>query len=216
MIVFSLIRHARTRWNLEKRLQGRTDLPLCPQGEADARTWAERLAGLCFDRILTSPLARAGQTAKIIGDRLEIETVIDEDLAEQDFGLWEGRTIKELRRSCPDELARLESLGWEFRPPQGESRTQVLTRGLRSLVRAERSFETRNLLVVTHNTLMKCLVYHGLGRGFLPNEPEVLTPFHLHGLEWDGAVKCTDLNKMSLMEAPTSHDFGSDKKEGAK
>ena len=202
MIRFSLIRHARTRWNLDKKLQGRKDLPLCTQGEEDARTWAKKLVGLSFDLILSSPLTRARQTAEIISLGLGLEIIYDEDLAEQDFGRWEGVRIRDLRKSCPGELSRQESLGWKFRPPEGEDRTEVLTRGRRALDRAAKQFKGRNLLVVTHNTMIKCLVYHGLGREFLPDEPEVLKPFHLHGLAWDHGFKSVDLNRLDLVRSP--------------
>ena len=216
MIRFSLIRHARTQWNLEKKLQGRKDLPLCAQGEIDARVWAEKLVDLSFDRILASPLIRARQTATIIADRLKIEIVYDEDLVEQNFGQWEGLNIKELRRSCPGELERMEALGWAFRPPEGEDRTEVLIRGLRALARTAEKLEDKNLLVVTHNTMIKCLIYHGMGRQFLPEEPEVLQPFHLQELEWDSGIKALDLNPMDLMEERRGRGSGSDKKEGLK
>ncbi|WP_022666056.1 histidine phosphatase family protein [Desulfospira joergensenii] len=209
MIHFSLIRHARTQWNLEKKIQGRKDLPLCPQGEEDARIWAENLAGQSFDLILASPLTRAGQTAKILAAGLELEIEYDKDLVEQDFGLWEGSRIKDLRRSYPEELEHQEALGWEFRPPKGESRTQVLNRGLAALARAAERFEGRNLLVVTHNSMIKCLTYHGLGRGFLPEEPGVLRPCHVHGFEWDLFIKPTGLNRMNLMKSAKAKKDGS-------
>lgn len=199
MIKFSLMRHARTQWNLDKKIQGRTDMPLCTQGEKDARAWVEKLTRRSFDLILSSPLARAKQTAKIISLGLGLEIIYDEDLAEQNFGQWEGLRIKDLRRSCPGEVSRQEALGWGFRPPEGEDRTEVLTRGRRALDRAAEQFKDRDLLVVTHNTMIKCLVYHGLGRGFLPDEPEVLKPFHLHGFEWDHGFKSMDLNCLDLM-----------------
>lgn len=198
MTIFSVIRHAKTQWNMEKRLQGRKDLPLCPQGETDAEGWAQSLSNEPFDIILASPMARARQTADIIAGRLDLDVKIVQDLSEQDFGLWEGKRLKELRRSAPDPVACQESRGWHFCPPKGESRIQVRDRGLAALALAAENFQDDHVLVVTHNSMIKCLIYHCLDRQFSPEEPEVLTPWHLHRFEWDGKPQAMDLNHMDL------------------
>ena len=90
-----LVRHGDTKWSPERRLAGRTDLPLTADGEANARKLAPRLAALTFDRVYTTPLVRAQRTAELAGfaDR----AAIDPRLIEMSFGDYEGRTVQEIR-----------------------------------------------------------------------------------------------------------------------
>jgi probable phosphoglycerate mutase len=94
-----LVRHGDTKWSPERRLAGRTDLPLTVDGEANALKLAPRLAKLAFDRVYTTPLVRARRTAELAGfaDR----AVIEPRLIEMSFGDYEGRTVQEIRGERP-------------------------------------------------------------------------------------------------------------------
>ena len=108
-----LIRHGETEWSRARRHTGRTDLPLSPAGEAEARALGQHLRGLEVDRVLSSPLTRATATAALagFGDRVELTDA----LLEVDYGDYEGLTTTEIRASRP---------GWDlFRDgcPGGET-----------------------------------------------------------------------------------------------
>jgi probable phosphoglycerate mutase len=108
-----LVRHGETEWSRARRHTGRTDLPLSPVGEAEARALGDHLRGLEADRVLSSPLGRAVETAKLagFGDRVELHDA----LLEVDYGRYEGRTTAEIRAERP---------GWDlFRDgcPGGET-----------------------------------------------------------------------------------------------
>jgi broad specificity phosphatase PhoE len=108
-----LVRHGETEWSRARRHTGRTDLPLSPAGEAEAKALGQHLRGLEVDRVLSSPLARAVTTARLagFGDRLETTDA----LLEFDYGDYEGLTTPEIRASRP---------GWDlFRDgcPGGET-----------------------------------------------------------------------------------------------
>jgi broad specificity phosphatase PhoE len=90
-----LVRHGETDWNAEGRLQGHTDRPLNEHGRRQARALAERLAGDGVDAIYSSDLARARETAEIVGERLGLPVVTDPDLRERNWGSWEGLTGSE-------------------------------------------------------------------------------------------------------------------------
>ena len=96
-----IIRHGRTALNLQNALQGRSDLPLDPEGVAQARAAAQRLdaLGIRFDRVYTSPLRRAIQTARLVAP--DIEPIVDPRLIEMDYGPYEGADL----RTPPPELA---------------------------------------------------------------------------------------------------------------
>jgi broad specificity phosphatase PhoE len=108
-----LIRHGETEWSRARRHTGRTDLPLSPAGEAEARSLGAHLRGLEVDQVLSSPLTRAVATAKLagFGDRLQTTPA----LLEFDYGDYEGLTTPQVRASRP---------GWDlFRDgcPGGET-----------------------------------------------------------------------------------------------
>ncbi|NVK44087.1 MAG: histidine phosphatase family protein [Oceanospirillaceae bacterium] len=123
MLELICLRHWPTDWNLEKRLQGRQDRPLCDSSVAE-------LAALAIpDELQTlewycSPLRRARQTATALG----LDATTAAMLTEMDWGDWEGQRVTELRRQDPAGMAAIEDLGLDLCPPGGESPRQVLHR----------------------------------------------------------------------------------------
>jgi broad specificity phosphatase PhoE len=95
-----LVRHGETEWSRARRHTGRSDPPLSPAGEAEARALGEHLRGLEVDRVLSSPLTRAVTTAKLagFGDRVERRDA----LLEFDYGDYEGLTTPQIRSERPD------------------------------------------------------------------------------------------------------------------
>lgn len=85
-----LVRHGETEWNRQRRLQGRTDIPLNDAGLAEARKAAKALRDVNFDRIFTSPLQRARKTAEILRGSREIPITAEPLLIEVSFGIGEG------------------------------------------------------------------------------------------------------------------------------
>lgn len=122
-----LVRHGETAWSLSGQHTGRTDIPLTEKGEQDARTLAGRLHGVSFNRVFTSPLQRARRSAELAA--LKSLAEIDPDLAEWDYGVYDGLRTDEIRERNPD---------WNiFRDgcPRGESATQVSLRADRVIAR---------------------------------------------------------------------------------
>ncbi len=95
-----LIRHGRTEWSASGQHTGRVNIPLTEAGENQARTLAGRLAGLSFDQVLSSPRQRAQRTCELagLGGRMELEP----DLAEWDYGAYEGLTSAQIHERRPD------------------------------------------------------------------------------------------------------------------
>jgi broad specificity phosphatase PhoE len=94
-----VIRHGETEWSRSGRHTGRTDLALLPEGEEQARTLGPSLTGYRFTTVLTSPLIRARETCRLAG--LGTEAVVVPDLAEWDYGSYEGLTTPEIRQDRP-------------------------------------------------------------------------------------------------------------------
>jgi broad specificity phosphatase PhoE len=127
MLTLVLTRHGATaRSEPEQHLGQRLDLPLSEAGRSAARALGERLVGVRFDRVLSSPLRRALETASLVAPNASVEA--DARLAEMDYGRWEGRTYAEI--DATDAAARRR---WEDDPaalpcPGGESGEQVARR----------------------------------------------------------------------------------------
>src|SRR2546421_2092518 len=90
MTTLLLVRHGETDWNADGRLQGHTDRPLSDFGRRQARQLAEELANESLEAIYASDLARARETAEIVGKRLGLPVVLEPELREKDWGTGEG------------------------------------------------------------------------------------------------------------------------------
>ncbi|HTS59876.1 MAG TPA: histidine phosphatase family protein, partial [Terriglobales bacterium] len=98
--VVYLARHGETAWTLTGQHTGLTDLPLTERGELNARRLGERLRGISFAKVFTSPLRRAMRTCELAGFGAVAET--DRDLVEWNYGQYEGRRTVDILRERPD------------------------------------------------------------------------------------------------------------------
>jgi broad specificity phosphatase PhoE len=135
-----LVRHGETDWNADGRLQGQTDRPLSDFGRRQALQLADELADEELDAIYASDLARARETAEIVGERLGLPVVFDPDLREKDWGTWEGLTAVERDRV-------------EFVGESTEAHQERILRALRRI--SERHPGEGRVLVVTHGGSMR-------------------------------------------------------------
>jgi broad specificity phosphatase PhoE len=95
-----LARHGETAWTISHQHTGRSDIPLTERGERNARSLGERLRGMTFARVFTSPLARSRRTAELAG--FGDVACPDLDLMEWDYGHYDGKTTAEIREETPD------------------------------------------------------------------------------------------------------------------
>jgi broad specificity phosphatase PhoE len=148
-----LARHGETEWTISRKHTGRTDISLTGQGERNARSLGERLRGVSFARVLTSPMQRATRTCELAGFGPIAE--VAPDLMEWDYGQYEGLTTAEIRRLRP---------GWDlFRDgcPGGESAQDVGDRADVVIARL-RAIEGRTLLF-GHSHFFRVLTARWLG-----------------------------------------------------
>ncbi|HXO33945.1 MAG TPA: histidine phosphatase family protein [Candidatus Acidoferrales bacterium] len=126
-----LARHGNTAWTLTRQHTGLTDLPLTPDGEKNARRLGERLKGMTFAKVFTSPLQRAARTCELTGFGAAAET--DPDLVEWDYGQYGGLRLDEILRKRPDwQLFRDGAPGGES-PPQIEERANRVVKRVRAV-----------------------------------------------------------------------------------
>jgi 2,3-bisphosphoglycerate-dependent phosphoglycerate mutase len=158
-----LVRHGETDWNALGRLQGQTDMPLNAAGREQARRAAQRLASEPVRGLYSSDLARASETATIIGQPLGLTVVASPRLRERCYGAWEGLTSPEIQAHYPDLFAQWRARVPDFAPPQGETRSQLLSRALTELQSITRRHVGEVVVVVTHGGLCYVLINHILG-----------------------------------------------------
>lgn len=161
-----LVRHGETLWNREGRYQGRTDIPLSPEGEAQARALGVRLAGLPIAIALCSPLARTRQTAEAILGSRDVVLEADDALIEISHGQWEGQLASDI------EISHAEMFGtWRTRPdrhvpagPEAETLGDVEARAWPVLVRTcARLTGDATALIVAHDAVNRVLLCRVLG-----------------------------------------------------
>ncbi len=148
-----LVRHGETEWSRLGRHTGRTDVPLTDGGRAQARSVVRKLDGRTFELVLSSPLARALETARLAGFAGQVETT--DDLLEWDYGADEGRTTAEIRLDRPGWTV------WRDGPLDGETSEEVAARVDRVIERV-RSAEG-DVLVFAHGHLLRVLAARWLG-----------------------------------------------------
>ncbi|WP_426938408.1 histidine phosphatase family protein [Pseudarthrobacter sp. S3] len=174
LTTFALIRHGQTDWNAQRRLQGATDIPLNDVGRGQARDAVGVLSGYEWDAIVSSPLSRAAETAKMIADGLGLSVTRHiPSLAERSFGQAEG-----LQAGLELEAMRIPG-GYRG----AETEDDAAARGLGALEALAHEFSGRRVLVVAHGTLLRVSLNLAIGRTLHRIDNAVLNLAHHHVTE---------------------------------
>jgi broad specificity phosphatase PhoE len=149
-----LVRHGETDWARDGRHTGRTDVPLTPRGERDARALAPLLAGRRIALVLTSPAERARRTAELAG---LAGARVDERLWEWDYGAYEGRSTPEIREERPGWYL------WRDGVVGGETVEQVGARVEGVLERVGPALAEGDVVLAAHGHVLRVLTARRLG-----------------------------------------------------
>lgn len=161
-----LVRHGQTKWNSEGRVQGRTDIPLNARGMAQAEAVGEWLSGRKIDAVYASPLMRAHDTAKAIADRQGVCVKLLDEMIEIDFGLWEGKTSRELAAEFPEFWT---DWSWHLDEQksammQAESAYMILERTKRAIDAVmDENAKDATAVIVSHTMPIKLLMADAMG-----------------------------------------------------
>jgi broad specificity phosphatase PhoE len=142
-----LLRHGRTEWSLNGRHTGRTDIPLLPEGERDARALRPWLDTRNVIAAFTSPLQRAARTAELA----DVQATVDADLREWDYGDYEGITTKAIRESVPEWYLFRDGC------PNGESPEQAGRRVDRVLDKVRPMLVDGDVALFAHGHILRVL-----------------------------------------------------------
>jgi broad specificity phosphatase PhoE len=149
-----LARHGQTAYNAEPRFQGHLPVPLDATGRAQAAELAERAVPYGFTILYASPLERALETARVVGERIGLEPLLDARLSETDCGDWTGRAMADVQAEDPERFQAWVEGDPNFRFPGGESFAEQAER-VQAAVADIRAAPERPALVVSHRHTMR-------------------------------------------------------------
>jgi broad specificity phosphatase PhoE len=154
-----LVRHGETEWSRTGQHTGRTDIPLTSEGERAADHLKQILRNRTFAAVFTSPLLRARETARRAGFP---DALVDKDLREWDYGIYEGRTTLDIRKDTPEWSIWLSPI------PNGESLDHVAERARRVIERVTQE-TSGDVVVFAHGHILRvfaaCWIGHSPGVG---------------------------------------------------
>lgn len=161
-MILYLLRHGETDLNKQRRIQGRSDIPINEKGRRLAEATAQGLKDVAFDLAFTSPLIRAKETAQLVLAGRDIPVYEEPRIQEIGFGEYEGLCCSEENYNIPDKdfLKFFTDPAHYQVPPKGESFWQVMERTgafLSELV-SNREYEDKTILISTHGCALKALL----------------------------------------------------------
>ena len=162
------LRHGQINSNLNKVYSGRSDEPLNATGIEQAGQAAELVSSKSIDRVISSPLARAGQTATIVASANNLKVAFDQAFNEMVFGPWEGLSEARVKQQYPLEWALWNSQPDRLKLRGRETLEQLQARVIAGMRHIEAEAETKgkgtNILVVSHVAVIRVVALYAQGR----------------------------------------------------
>ena len=152
-----IVRHGETAWNAEHRVQGQLDVPLNAIGQAQALAASKVLSLEKFDAIYSSDLSRARQTAQPAAQALAREIVLEKDLRERHYGIFERLTYAEVKVRFPEDYARFAAHDPEYAFRTGESFRDFYERSVAVISRIAKQHAGQGVLIFTHGGVLDML-----------------------------------------------------------
>jgi len=188
MTKFILVRHGQTEWNRVERFRGRADVPLNETGAAQARATGERIAAEWEPvAVYSSPLSRSVRTGEAIAGHFDLPVKVRPNLADIDYGEWQGLTPDEARARWPQEIAAWYAAPQDARIPGGETLTALRARAMAEVKELGELHLDDAIVLVGHTVINRIILLGVLGLGNerfwrLGQEPCAINVF-----EWDGS-----------------------------
>lgn len=186
MTAICLVRHGETDWNAAKRIQGRTDIPLNDTGKWQAEQTGLYLKDAHWDVVISSPLSRAKETARLILQHVHAPLVIMDDFIERDYGDAEGMSFEERQKLFPNKQY-----------PNMEPLSALQDRMLEGIEKVRATYPDKRVLVVAHGAAIHALLT-ALADKHMGIQDTRLVNACLNYVEWtDGEWKVNDYNVVS-------------------
>lgn len=157
------VRHGETDWNVARRYQGQTDIPLNDKGIYQAQLAAKRLAGEPIAAVYASDLQRAVYTAEVIAKEHQLTVTPMAEFREISFGEWEGSCFASLDTGAREQIDKIFTDPANIEVPGGENFQQVQARAVRGIEQLIAKHPDETVLVVSHGAAIRTILCHALG-----------------------------------------------------
>lgn len=180
------IRHGETDWNVTRRIQGQTDIPLNETGFGQALAMAFNATHYKFSAIYSSDLSRASVTAKMVAERQELEVRTQPNLRERHYGILQGITVNEMVKNYPDVYAHYKARDLEYDFETGESLLRFAARISVVIDDLTRLHSGQSIAAISHAGVLDIVYRKATGR--LLNTPRdfVIPNCALNWFRFDG------------------------------
>lgn len=162
MLGLYFMRHGETVWNTERRYQGMTDIELSDEGIRQAKCVAERFKNIHIDKIYSSPLKRAIETARPIAENKGLEIISEDAFREIHFGEWEGMTVPDLTQKYGDRYINFIREPHNYGFPGEENIDNVIKRIKPSIDRIIEN-DDGDVLIVSHGGIIRLMIMYIMG-----------------------------------------------------
>jgi broad specificity phosphatase PhoE len=153
-----LVRHGESEWNKLKKVQGQIDIPLTEKGIEQAKLIGKRLINEGIEKIYTSDLKRAYDTASIIGKMLNIDVIPLKELREINFGIWEGLTTDIIKSKFSKERELWLKNPEMLKVEGAESILELQLRAMNEINKIISNNNIDNVLIVSHSATLKTII----------------------------------------------------------
>lgn len=147
MTTICFVRHGETDWNVQGKLQGKTDIPLNNNGIAQAEESATFLMNESWDLVIASPLKRAKNTAEIINEKLNLPLILNDAFMERSFGDAEGMLLTERMAAYPNH---------DY--PNQEARESFENRLIKGMTEIANEYQDKRVLLVAHGAVINAIL----------------------------------------------------------
>lgn len=152
-----VIRHGQTEWNVFKKMQGSTDIPLNEKGIEQAYITKKELKNIHIDKVFCSPLKRARKTAEIVSDEKDLKIIIADELAERCYGEFEGTTKSSF------DYNEFWSYNKNKKYAKAENVQIFFDRVYKFMDKLKEKYSDKNILIVTHAGVIKAIECYANG-----------------------------------------------------
>lgn len=182
-----IFRHGETNWNLAKRIQGHTDIPLNSTGQKQALELKKKVSHIKFDLAISSDLCRAFETAEIIFKDTSVKIIKSKALRELNLGVAEGKLVDELNQEYDEETRNnfWDPFFLDYSFPKGENKGAHLIKMKKYIESIILEHQPKNLAISTHGVSTRLLVHHSNGS---PKEKVPIPSCALFHLEFINGV----------------------------
>ena len=176
-----VVRHGQTDWNLEGKMQGKTDIELNQEGIEQAKIISEKINEYNIDLIVSSPLKRTSKTAEIINEKLKCDIILNKGLEERCFGIFEGKVRKDIQ----DEIINSHVIdNYYINKDYGEVEPiqELCGRVWGLLDELKNDYNDKNILLVTHSGTSRAI------------------NAYFEGINNDGMIKKVEIDNCGIKE----------------